>query len=373
MNCIKLPMKEIIEKYQKGYTKEDLGRVYKASSTTIGNKLKKENIRIRNLSEALNYGKEFPVQEIVNLYKNGWSKEKLCKEYGIEDRKVKHILNNNGIRIRSLSEQMLFGKEDFNIKEIIDESKKIIRQIGYLPGWHKLKKSGYSEIANVIYRKIGFKKLRKILKLKIRESWPKEKTYEIAKKIIDKEGYLPSKRELLESSNPAYIKLGQKIGHFIGVKELRKELDASPCRKIHYRIRKMEKQILNKLRNSYDNLTEISHSIGINKNTLKRVMNKLIKEGKLDQGYERNRHRILQKQIDVIIDYASKTKENGKYYSPNEIGKIVKLSSETIRNIIDKTIDKGILDEKYRRHHNRIPDYLGSRSLERVVDLYIRK
>jgi len=116
---LKLPDIEICRKYLNGMSTVELAKEYGCSDPTIANRLHKNGIKIRSLSEACK-GKrsdknhpryiEIPTKEICEKYLNGMSINELTKEYNVNKSVIRKRLHDNNIKIRSSSKTNKDGR-----------------------------------------------------------------------------------------------------------------------------------------------------------------------------------------------------------------------------------------------------------------------
>jgi len=107
---------------------------------------------------------------------------------------------------------------------------------------------------------------------------------------------------------------------------------------------KLEEKVTGLLRNTDYSLSEISRGVGLSKDTIKKVQDKMIKQEILDDRYRRLVNGIVKYQRDKAIKLLEKTD-----YSLSKIGKEVGLSFISIKHIQNKAIEQDMLDKKYRR------------------------
>ena len=96
----------------------------------------------------------------------------------------------------------------WNEENILNETKKFVKEYGDLPSQQELKKLKKGDLADAINRYIGFSKIREKLGLKGTNPngyWNEENTLAEAKQVLDELGYLPTQKELnqLNKSNLA--------------------------------------------------------------------------------------------------------------------------------------------------------------------------
>jgi Mor family transcriptional regulator len=103
---IDLPIKEICDKYITGISPRKLAEEYNCCTNTIVKRLNDNNIKIRSNSEAQTdqYKVELPIETIIEKYINNITPEKLAREYKCSETAIRKRLNDNNIKIRSLSE-----------------------------------------------------------------------------------------------------------------------------------------------------------------------------------------------------------------------------------------------------------------------------
>ena len=116
-NKIYLPTEKVIRKYQCGMSTYKLAEEYNVSDTKIWRLLKEGGVELRNISEAL-LGRVLPAKEIIRLYTEGKNTVELGKKYGVKPDSIKQLLKKESVKIRNLSEARLQGKK-LPRKEII--------------------------------------------------------------------------------------------------------------------------------------------------------------------------------------------------------------------------------------------------------------
>ena len=109
---------EIVSKYQNGYSAEKLSREYGVSPAIIKKFLKRLNIDLR-ISKL--YGKE---KEIIELYKSGLSAEKISLKYNVSKPTILTLLRNSAVKRRELTEARRIYSIDENTFDVIDTEEK---------------------------------------------------------------------------------------------------------------------------------------------------------------------------------------------------------------------------------------------------------
>ena len=157
--------------------------------------------------------------------------------------------------------------------------------------------------------------------------------------------------ELLEKSNYSLNKIGREVDLNEGtVKNIQNKaieegiLDEKYRRLARGIIKHEEDKVVELLEKSNYSLTKIGREVGLYVWTIKRIQEKAIEEGKLDEKYRRLAGGIFKYQINKVVELLEKSN-----YSLNKIGREVGLSGLTARKIQNKAIKEGLLDEKYRR------------------------
>lgn len=114
------PVKEITKMYIDDFkTPRQIGEYFNFSDTTIRNILKRNNIKLRSLSETKLKGKVLDKDEITKLYiVDKLNTYQIAEIYGVSGGTIVRILKDNNVKIRSTSEIMLKGKE-LNEQEIV--------------------------------------------------------------------------------------------------------------------------------------------------------------------------------------------------------------------------------------------------------------
>jgi len=111
-----LPMNEITENYLSGMSTYKLAKKYGCTQPTILNRLNDNNVKIRSLSEAqigINKGEKhnlyikLPIDEICEKYLDGMSCSEIAKEYHCSIGTIYKRLCDNQIEIRSFSDSHL--------------------------------------------------------------------------------------------------------------------------------------------------------------------------------------------------------------------------------------------------------------------------
>ena len=100
--------KELCREYEKGKSTPFLARKYGVTSTHVANMVKKYGKGMRSQSLATMLASNSPTaeqkKEICHRYKSGESTIELGKAFGVGHGTISGILKKNGIRIRSKSE-----------------------------------------------------------------------------------------------------------------------------------------------------------------------------------------------------------------------------------------------------------------------------
>jgi len=140
-----LPVEEVIRLYNEGKSTVEISEEYHASICTIGRLLKKKGIKIRNNSEAKLYGKKLPEEEVVRLYNEGKSTVEIGKTYHVSDATIGNLLRKKEIKIRNNSEAHLYGK----MLPTVEEAKKL-----YDEGKSAIKIGKMYNVSNVAIRRL---------------------------------------------------------------------------------------------------------------------------------------------------------------------------------------------------------------------------
>ena len=99
-------------------------------------------------------------------------------------------------------------------------------------------------------------------------------------------------------------------------------------------------------------LAKIGKEVGLSTSVISSIQENAINKGILDEKYRRTAGGTIKYQRDNAIELLGTTN-----YNLSKIGKEVRLSLSAITRIQNKAIDKGELDEKYRRLANGIVKY----------------
>jgi DNA-directed RNA polymerase specialized sigma subunit len=128
--------------------------------------------------------------------------------------------------------------------------------------------------------------------------------------------------------------------------------------------------IINLLKETSLNFTEISDKVNISNITISKIQDKAICEGLLNEKYRRLGSGTIQYQKDDVLKLLKETD-----FSQSEISKKVGLSGATIKHIQDNAIKDGILDEKYKRILGGSIQYKKDESIELLkrTDLSLNK
>lgn len=91
----KIPKKDMISLYKRGFTIKELAKLYETSYTLIYQRLKKSGVEINDPREI-----ELPEQEMVDLYEKGWSQYQLAEKYNISVMTVNRRLKKLQVEAR---------------------------------------------------------------------------------------------------------------------------------------------------------------------------------------------------------------------------------------------------------------------------------
>jgi transposase len=117
-------------------------------------------------------------------------------------------------------------------------------------------------------------------------------------------------------------------------------------------IKNLEAKVVGLLKETKINQNKIANRFGLSRQTIRNIQNKAIEQGILDKRYRRFNGGIIQYQKDDVIKLLGETK-----FSLRKIAEKVGLSQATTGKIQNKSIEQGILDEKYRRLGKGIKQY----------------
>jgi hypothetical protein len=126
----------------------------------------------------------------------------------------------------------------------------------------------------------------------------------------------------------------------------------------------IESIVIELLRDTNDSLAKIKEKEGLSIEKVRKIQNDAIKQGILDEKYRRLPGGLTKHQRDEIIKLLIYTK-----YSQTEISKKIGVSQSCVRDIQNKSINKDILDEKYRRISHGIIQYEKEKVKEKVIRL----
>lgn len=214
-------------------------------------KLKKLSlIQAINNHGGMNFFRKKLGDEILERPKGYWKNFSNCKnEYLALTKKLKHppinkeliklkyggladSINKNFYGLNVFRERIgLTNKKKPNYywtdKKIIKECRRIIKEKGYLPSIPELiKENKYGSLIGGISANGGYMKFREILGFPLETKpdnyWDKDNTFNEAKKVYERLGYLPSSNKLGEMNENSLV--SAIIRHF-GFPQLRKKLD----------------------------------------------------------------------------------------------------------------------------------------------------
>ena len=117
-------------------------------------------------------------------------------------------------------------------ENILNEARKVIQEKGYLPAYHELAKIGKNDLGMAIKKNFGYAPLRKLLGVKEKKMpngyWTLEKTLEESKRVLKEKGYLPTADELKKIGRS---NLGFGISQNGGYPKIRKMLNLRELKK----------------------------------------------------------------------------------------------------------------------------------------------
>ena len=157
--------------------------------------------------------KEGDLPSKERLEKSGMnSLEKAIANYG-GFRKIREILGLKQQRVED---------GHWTKRNIIKEAKEIVTEKGYFPSEAELKKMNRKGFLGAVHKHYGIVQLRRDLRLEIikleHKYWTVEKVINECKKIVRKEGYLPSNHQL---DKMGYGKLAAQITSKVGYRNVR--------------------------------------------------------------------------------------------------------------------------------------------------------
>jgi DNA-directed RNA polymerase specialized sigma24 family protein len=109
---------EIAKAYKKGETAQQLAKKYGVTDPTIKKALLEMAIDVRSYSEAQGGLKDAEIEELIDLYKEGWNTVRLAEKYGIGDGTVGRYLDRAGVQKRTWSEAR-GGLSDEQKREVV--------------------------------------------------------------------------------------------------------------------------------------------------------------------------------------------------------------------------------------------------------------
>lgn len=99
-----LRKREIAQAYKEGETAQQLAKKYGVSHPTIKKALQEMQVKVRSYSESQGGLNETEIEELIELYKDGWNTVQLGERYGIGDGTVGKYLDRAGVQKRTWSE-----------------------------------------------------------------------------------------------------------------------------------------------------------------------------------------------------------------------------------------------------------------------------
>jgi len=170
---------------------------------------------------------------------------------------------------------------------------------------------------------------------------------------------------LIRDTNYALKKIGKEVGlseYFIKNIQDREikngRLDEKYRRHANGVIKYQRDEVIELFKTTNYSLSGIGRKRGISPNAVKNIQDKMIKEGILDEKYRRL-NKIVRYQQDKTIEFLKKTD-----YSLSKIAEEMELNGGTIKNIQERAIRKGVLDEKYKRLEGGIIKYQKDMTIE---------
>ena len=117
MNQEKLNINEVITLYEKHKSLHKVASILHTSHLRISQMLKDNNYTIQNIGKRNDNISKDEINSIIEDYTNGMGIYLLCEKYHMGKIRLKRILHNNGIEIRSK------GNQPSEIKYIIKDYK----------------------------------------------------------------------------------------------------------------------------------------------------------------------------------------------------------------------------------------------------------
>ncbi len=89
-----------VQMYEHGKTIDDIAKQYQKSSSTIYTWLKKRNVKMRHTKKVDGTWKEVPVKEAIQLYEAGMPIAKVAEKVGFDEGLVRYAIKKNGVKTK---------------------------------------------------------------------------------------------------------------------------------------------------------------------------------------------------------------------------------------------------------------------------------
>lgn len=114
---------EIKQYLNKGYTQEQLAKVFKTSRPTIGKFLKENNLQTQT-SQRRSELKQLDTEKIIKMYQAGISSKKIGKEFNVDPTNIIRLLKKSNVPIRDVSAcRQIYNINELYFNEIDDINK----------------------------------------------------------------------------------------------------------------------------------------------------------------------------------------------------------------------------------------------------------
>lgn len=134
-----LVLNEIVDLYEYGFSTIDISKLYIVSISSVNKFFKVNNIRIRNKEEIDKMQKaKLPINEIIDLYNYGFSATEIGKLYNINPQPILNALRSNDVEIRTTASFYVKGAKSSNWKGGITSKNKLARQSEEYFRWRRL-------------------------------------------------------------------------------------------------------------------------------------------------------------------------------------------------------------------------------------------
>lgn len=108
---------DVIKLYKNGRSAQQISKIYKVGAKTITGVLKRNNIFIRNKSQAILIKNTYDKQKIIDLYQLGAGSPKIAKLFNISESTILKILHTNNIKVKSNSEAQFAKQKEQEISK----------------------------------------------------------------------------------------------------------------------------------------------------------------------------------------------------------------------------------------------------------------